>query len=367
MVLQTSEQATSVSGAFVMPTAAAPNAASAAERQSDLAIPLPPPPAAEPARAFEPPAWPPEPSTTSAAASAWAPETTSQSPQFNEAPPWPAPGPLDYPRVPAEARHRDSPPAHPAPPQQPAARGYDDARRPDYDGDYDAGGNDALDDSLLVRKSIFAGLIAKLAASKRIIVIAGAATLSIILVIVLATGGKHSAAAKSVAASTTTPEPAVAAPPAPAPPPVVAKTEPPPTPVAEPAPAPPAPPPHPIAPRPRTKRIAPAKPVVVDEQRRPDPSADHLHDAALARARASYAIGNRQLVTGETDNAISSYRSAIAEYPNYAAGYRGLGLAYAQKDDKAASLKAFKTYLSLAPNAKDVDLIKSRIARLTAK
>ena len=56
---------------------------------------------------------------------------------------------------------------------------------------------------------------------------------------------------------------------------------------------------------------------------------------------------------------------ALAAYPGYVAGYRGLGLAYAQAGDRTAALDAFKTYVKLAPTAKDVELVQKRIRNLS--
>ena len=89
------------------------------------------------------------------------------------------------------------------------------------------------------------------------------------------------------------------------------------------------------------------------------------NDDSLARARADYAAGNQHLFAGETDEAIAQYRNALTAYPNYVAGYRGLGLAFAQQGDRPAALKAFKTYVKLAPAAKDLALIEKRIERLS--
>jgi len=54
-------------------------------------------------------------------------------------------------------------------------------------------------------------------------------------------------------------------------------------------------------------------------------------------------------------------------YPGYVGGYRGLGLAYAQRGDTQKSLEALTTYVTTVPNAKDVPLLKKRIARLQAR
>ena len=51
----------------------------------------------------------------------------------------------------------------------------------------------------------------------------------------------------------------------------------------------------------------------------------------------------------------------------YVGGYRGLGLAHAQRGDTASALEALRTYVAAAPHARDVALIKKRIARLQGK
>jgi hypothetical protein len=82
--------------------------------------------------------------------------------------------------------------------------------------------------------------------------------------------------------------------------------------------------------------------------------------AAVAKARAAYANGNQRLFAGDAAGAVRAYQQALDEYPGYVAGYRGLGLAYAQQGDKAKALQAFRTYLANAPGAKDAALIRKR-------
>ena len=224
---------------------------------------------------------------------------------------------------------------------------------------------------------------------RKLVLIAGAAAgLMLLVVAVIAAtrgGGSDSKApaatdearaSGSEVASAAAPPPAqeAPAPPPSAPAPAKPKAAPPPArPAAAaiaPAPAPahaPAAPPPPAA-KPRAVR---SKRVVVDYDSTKTPAkpaastAPLDDDAALAKARAAYASGNQLLFAGDPDGAIRDYREAIAEYPNYAAGYRGLGLAYAQKADKANALQAFRTYLRLAPTAKDAPLIKKRMTRLS--
>jgi eukaryotic-like serine/threonine-protein kinase len=109
-----------------------------------------------------------------------------------------------------------------------------------------------------------------------------------------------------------------------------------------------------------------AKPVVVDYDKKPSSSPLDV-DEALAQARAAYSIGNQHLFAGEGSEAVAAYRRALSVYPSYAAGYRGLGLAFAQQGDKPSAIAAFKTYVKLAPSAKDVALIEKRIRNLSVR
>lgn len=137
-------------------------------------------------------------------------------------------------------------------------------------------------------------------------------------------------------------------------------------------PAPPTPPPAP--PKAKTGKTLGGKQVVLeyDSQAR-DTSAPapanvaKSEQSAITKARTAYASGNQRLFAGDTNGAIKFYRQALASYPAYVAGYRGLGLAYAQQGDRSQALQAFKTYVSSVPNAKDAALIRKRIATLQAR
>ncbi|HEY1549838.1 MAG TPA: tetratricopeptide repeat protein, partial [Kofleriaceae bacterium] len=306
-VIQTSEQAPSTSGAFVMPTADQPNATQIApERVS--APELPPPPIV---------------ATADRASS----------------PGWNTPLPEQLPGEPIAA---------PAAPGWPSAAGlvYEPsaplAREPAVP---------SLRQPLVRRRGV-------------VIAIAGAATIAIVIAIAAhgskqpdaavatpttpATTAKptaretHAATTRPGASAAVTPsvEPSVVAPTAKAP----------------------AKPPVAMRHLSRSKK----KPVVVDYDKKPV-SSPLDPDEALAQARAAYAIGNQHLFAGEGDEAVAAYRRALADYPSYAAGYRGLGLAFAQLDDKPAALAAFKTYVKLAPTAKDVALIQKRIRTLSVR
>jgi hypothetical protein len=114
----------------------------------------------------------------------------------------------------------------------------------------------------------------------------------------------------------------------------------------------------------------PARKLVVDYTARPDepapPSliAQSEEDPAIGRARSAYTTGNQRLFVGDIDGAAHAYREALEIYPGYVGGYRGLGLAYQQLGDTANALVALREYVAAVPNARDIALIKKRIAHL---
>jgi regulator of sirC expression with transglutaminase-like and TPR domain len=95
--------------------------------------------------------------------------------------------------------------------------------------------------------------------------------------------------------------------------------------------------------------------------------AQPTEDPAIGLARTAYLSGNQQLFAGDAAGAIRAYRESLSLYAGYVGGYRGLGLAYAQLGDTPNALEAFRMYVDTVPGAKDVALIKKRIARLQGK
>ena len=88
-------------------------------------------------------------------------------------------------------------------------------------------------------------------------------------------------------------------------------------------------------------------------------------DASLVdKARKVYTEGNARLFAGKTDKAIGSYREALRVYPGYVAGYRGLGLAYAEQGKAPNAVAALKHYLDIVPSAKDAAMIRKRLKLL---
>lgn len=87
-------------------------------------------------------------------------------------------------------------------------------------------------------------------------------------------------------------------------------------------------------------------------------------EPATARARAAYNAGNQALFEGQSDAAIRAYRQALSAAPTFAPGFRGLGLAFAQRGDTGSAVMALRVYLNMAPHARDAALIKQRVADL---
>ena len=87
-------------------------------------------------------------------------------------------------------------------------------------------------------------------------------------------------------------------------------------------------------------------------------------DPAIGQARGAYTTGNQRLFVGDLDGAVRAYREALELYPGYVGGYRGLGLAYEELGDTASALAAFRAYVAAVPTARDIALIKKRIAHL---
>lgn len=162
-------------------------------------------------------------------------------------------------------------------------------------------------------------------------------------------------------APTTPPPPRVAAPPARVPPPRVA-----------PKPAIATPAPKAVAPKKSTHHPATAVHHAHASKKRvaarptPPPAVAPVEPDVLDQAHAAYNTGNESLFAGESDAAILAYQQVLVFSPTLAFGYRGLGLAYAQKGDHAAAIKALRQYLELAPRAKDAPLIRKRISGLQA-
>ncbi|MEP6865537.1 MAG: tetratricopeptide repeat protein [Deltaproteobacteria bacterium] len=348
----TSEQGTTTSGAFVMPTGADPIAAQPAAPQLSHRSEKPTSPAmpaqaaASSAIAGLPPA---SVANGSGSSTAWHTPLPLAAPPPEPAPQWPSAAGLEYNG------------AHGSAPEIPLPVTRQDPT-----------------DQRLARRTLLATVFPTPTSRKRGLLVAAGALVMILVIVLVSTGGGSSkstdtttakasratpttsstaSTASTASATSATSHAATPSHPAAA---AVATVD---TAAASP----------PTSTRPAAKKPVVAKrrisrgkkPVVVDYDKKPDPTPEQ--DEALARARADYATGNHHLFAGETDAAIVAYRQALEAYPNYVAGYRGLGLAYAQQGNRASALLAFKTYVKLAPTAKDVALINKRIANLSVR
>jgi hypothetical protein len=209
----------------------------------------------------------------------------------------------------------------------------------------------------------------------------GALLLLIVGGVLLASGSSKKPPVAAVPTPAPAPEPetkpAPTPAPAPTPTPTVAAPEPVPAPAPEPAPSEPA-----VVPAPSEPAVAsPSAPepgrrrgghkVVLDYDQKPNeeppppaPTPQGEDPAVVARARETYRRGNSRLFVGDSEGALSAYRDSLKIYPGYVAGYRGLGLAYAEQGNVEEALTALRTYVRTVPNARDVPIIERRIQHL---
>jgi eukaryotic-like serine/threonine-protein kinase len=81
-------------------------------------------------------------------------------------------------------------------------------------------------------------------------------------------------------------------------------------------------------------------------------------------AKSLYKDGLQRFVSGDTKAAIDLFEASIGKSKGYAPAYRGLGMAYEKRGEKRRALRAFETYLRLAPDASDADTIRKRMEKL---
>ena len=65
---------------------------------------------------------------------------------------------------------------------------------------------------------------------------------------------------------------------------------------------------------------------------------------------AAYAHGMQQYAAGDFQAALSTFQQLTSTAPDFAAGYEGLGLAYAKQNNAAAAMSAFSAALDRDPN-----------------
>ena len=86
--------------------------------------------------------------------------------------------------------------------------------------------------------------------------------------------------------------------------------------------------------------------------------------ADRGKAEALGQTGLKQVMSGDARGAIASFQAAIRADRSYAPAQRGLGLAYEKNGDNVRAARAFREYVRLAPNARDVAQIRARLEKL---
>lgn len=74
--------------------------------------------------------------------------------------------------------------------------------------------------------------------------------------------------------------------------------------------------------------------------------------------------GRALLLKGRFKEAVDEFKRAVKISGRSANAHRGLGIAYKQLGRKGDSLRHYKRYLALSPNAPDADAIREEIAEL---
>ena len=100
-----------------------------------------------------------------------------------------------------------------------------------------------------------------------------------------------------------------------------------------------------------------AMPIAATKPKLPEPR-DPARAAALSQE------GLQRFVRGDTRGAITSFQAALREDRGYAPAHRGLGLAYEKSGDRSRAARSFRSYLGLAPKARDAAQIRSRLEKL---
>jgi Flp pilus assembly protein TadD len=88
---------------------------------------------------------------------------------------------------------------------------------------------------------------------------------------------------------------------------------------------------------------------------------------ARAVAAAQAKRGDQDLEKARYSAAIEEFQQAIANDPELASAWRGLGVAHLMRHDEEAARKAYEKYLQLAPSAPDARDIRRAIAELKSR
>lgn len=97
----------------------------------------------------------------------------------------------------------------------------------------------------------------------------------------------------------------------------------------------------------------PAEPAVTTPPPSTGPSAAELTKDATAR-----------YMKGDFIGAEATYKRAIAADRSFASAHRGLGFVYQRAGNNAKAIESLRTYLKLAPGAKDAEAVRQRIEQM---
>lgn len=118
----------------------------------------------------------------------------------------------------------------------------------------------------------------------------------------------------------------------------------------------------------KPEALEPEAPEAEEDEPRQRPGAASESRAAAARrakkleeAKRLSAEGKRALMQGELSKAEELLTRCIAADPNHADCHRSLGVYYAQRDDTKQSIKHYRRYIQLRPNAPDAVRVKEMI------
>jgi serine/threonine protein kinase len=100
------------------------------------------------------------------------------------------------------------------------------------------------------------------------------------------------------------------------------------------------------------------------DEEEPDEKAKPVDEEDGADADSLYKEASQAHMSGNLKAAEAAYKRAIKVDKGYAPAYRGLGILYQGKGSAKKAIEAFKTYLRLAPNAKDSGSVRNRIEQL---
>ena len=95
-----------------------------------------------------------------------------------------------------------------------------------------------------------------------------------------------------------------------------------------------------------------------DRDKEPEPA------RAGGTAKSLYKDGLQKFVAGDVDAAVKLFEASLDKSKGYAPAYRGLGMAYERRGDRRRAIRAFETYLRLAPRASDAASIQARLDKL---